>query len=170
MLLKVNLEDSGMYQCLAENEHSVVYASAELKVVGEWPCFYLSIIRRLKIYWLYKNTQLLPITNGKKKMLPFIKLFLQTFLKVQWRSPRWFKKEVKTSLNVGHMHPPRHPSHGGKKVICWKTVRGRDHWPSMQRRHAKDFRLVQPFKFTHGTCQCFMILARFNLTAYSSCN
>uniref|UniRef100_A0A3B1JUY2 Contactin 4 n=1 Tax=Astyanax mexicanus TaxID=7994 RepID=A0A3B1JUY2_ASTMX len=30
---KVSLEDSGMYQCLAKNEHSVIYASAELKVV-----------------------------------------------------------------------------------------------------------------------------------------
>lgn len=37
MLSKVNLEDSGMYQCLAENELGVIYASAELKVVGEWP-------------------------------------------------------------------------------------------------------------------------------------
>lgn len=35
MLSKVTLEDSGMYQCLAENEHGIVYASAELKVVGE---------------------------------------------------------------------------------------------------------------------------------------
>lgn len=42
MLSKVNLEDSGMYQCLAENKHSVIYASAELKVVGEWPTFFLS--------------------------------------------------------------------------------------------------------------------------------
>lgn len=52
MLSKVNLQDSGMYQCLAENEHSVLYASAELKVVGECPSFYLSIIRRLYILTL----------------------------------------------------------------------------------------------------------------------
>ncbi|MCI4375165.1 hypothetical protein PGIGA_G00106130 [Pangasianodon gigas] len=39
MLSKVNLEDSGMYQCLAENEHGVVYASAELKVVASPPDF-----------------------------------------------------------------------------------------------------------------------------------
>uniref|UniRef100_A0A674CST6 Contactin-4-like n=1 Tax=Salmo trutta TaxID=8032 RepID=A0A674CST6_SALTR len=32
---KINLLDSGMYQCLAENEHGAIYASAELKVVGK---------------------------------------------------------------------------------------------------------------------------------------
>lgn len=31
----VSLTDSGMYQCLAENEHGAIYASAELKVVGK---------------------------------------------------------------------------------------------------------------------------------------
>lgn len=35
MLSNVKPEDSGMYQCLAQNEHNVIYASAELKVVGE---------------------------------------------------------------------------------------------------------------------------------------
>ncbi|KAK3575085.1 hypothetical protein QTP86_019738, partial [Hemibagrus guttatus] len=39
MLSKVNLADSGMYQCLAENKHSVIYASAELKVVASPPDF-----------------------------------------------------------------------------------------------------------------------------------
>lgn len=32
---KISLSDSGMYQCVAENEHGSVYASAELKVVGK---------------------------------------------------------------------------------------------------------------------------------------
>lgn len=31
----INLVDSGMYQCLAENDNGVIYASAELKVVGK---------------------------------------------------------------------------------------------------------------------------------------
>lgn len=31
----INLMDSGMYQCLAENDNGVIYASAELKVVGK---------------------------------------------------------------------------------------------------------------------------------------
>lgn len=34
----ISILDSGMYQCVAENEHGAVYASAELKVVGK-PCF-----------------------------------------------------------------------------------------------------------------------------------
>lgn len=31
----INLMDSGMYQCLAENDNGIIYASAELKVVGK---------------------------------------------------------------------------------------------------------------------------------------
>ncbi|XP_037346353.2 contactin-4 [Pungitius pungitius] len=36
---KISLSDSGMYQCVAESEHSAVYASAELKVVASPPNF-----------------------------------------------------------------------------------------------------------------------------------
>uniref|UniRef100_A0A669C120 Contactin-3 n=1 Tax=Oreochromis niloticus TaxID=8128 RepID=A0A669C120_ORENI len=36
---KISLSDSGMYQCVAENEHGSVYASAELKVVASPPDF-----------------------------------------------------------------------------------------------------------------------------------
>ncbi|GAA6089597.1 contactin-4, partial [Tachysurus ichikawai] len=46
MLSKVNLEDSGMYQCLAENKHSVIYASAELKVVASPPDFSKGPVRK----------------------------------------------------------------------------------------------------------------------------
>ncbi len=28
-------DDSGMYQCIAENHHGVIYANAELRVFGE---------------------------------------------------------------------------------------------------------------------------------------
>ena len=34
---KLNLEDSGMYQCVAENKHGTIYASAELAVQGKGP-------------------------------------------------------------------------------------------------------------------------------------
>ncbi|KAM9410020.1 LOW QUALITY PROTEIN: contactin-4 [Pholidichthys leucotaenia] len=36
---KISLLDSGMYQCVAENEHGSIYASAELKVVALPPDF-----------------------------------------------------------------------------------------------------------------------------------
>lgn len=32
---RISLSNSGMYQCVAQNEHGSVYASAELKVVGK---------------------------------------------------------------------------------------------------------------------------------------
>lgn len=31
----INVMDAGMYQCAAMNQHGVIYASAELKVVGK---------------------------------------------------------------------------------------------------------------------------------------
>lgn len=34
---KLSLEDSGMYQCVAENKHGTIYASAELAVQGDGP-------------------------------------------------------------------------------------------------------------------------------------
>ncbi|KAM3620814.1 uncharacterized protein V6R79_002436 [Siganus canaliculatus] len=36
---RISLTDSGMYQCVADNEHGAVYASAELKVVASPPDF-----------------------------------------------------------------------------------------------------------------------------------
>uniref|UniRef100_A0A4W6FQY0 Contactin 4 n=1 Tax=Lates calcarifer TaxID=8187 RepID=A0A4W6FQY0_LATCA len=36
---RISLLDSGMYQCVADNEHGAVYASAELKVVASPPDF-----------------------------------------------------------------------------------------------------------------------------------
>ncbi|XP_053285471.1 contactin-4 [Pleuronectes platessa] len=36
---RISLSDSGMYQCVSENEHGAVYASAELKVVASPPDF-----------------------------------------------------------------------------------------------------------------------------------
>lgn len=31
----LTFDDSGMYQCIAENHHGVIYANAELRVFGE---------------------------------------------------------------------------------------------------------------------------------------
>lgn len=31
---KLTMEDSGMYQCVGENKHGIIYASAELSVQG----------------------------------------------------------------------------------------------------------------------------------------
>lgn len=33
---RISLLDAGMYQCVSENEHGAIYASAELKVVGKY--------------------------------------------------------------------------------------------------------------------------------------
>ncbi|XP_056157520.1 contactin-4 [Lampris incognitus] len=42
---RISLTDSGMYQCLAENEHGAIYASAELKVVASSPDFTKSPVK-----------------------------------------------------------------------------------------------------------------------------
>ncbi|KAM8999786.1 contactin-2 [Sarcophilus harrisii] len=44
---KLVLEDSGMYQCVAENKHGTIYASAELAVQAFAPDFRLNPVRRL---------------------------------------------------------------------------------------------------------------------------
>uniref|UniRef100_A0A8C2TUV6 Contactin-2 n=1 Tax=Coturnix japonica TaxID=93934 RepID=A0A8C2TUV6_COTJA len=44
---KLVLEDSGMYQCVAENKHGTVYASAELTVQALAPDFRLNPVKRL---------------------------------------------------------------------------------------------------------------------------
>uniref|UniRef100_A0A8C5EC44 Contactin 2 n=1 Tax=Gouania willdenowi TaxID=441366 RepID=A0A8C5EC44_GOUWI len=41
------LEDSGMYQCVAENKHGTIYSSAELRVQVQAPDFRLNPVRRL---------------------------------------------------------------------------------------------------------------------------
>lgn len=35
-ILKLTMEDSGMYQCVADNKHGTIYASAELYVQGKF--------------------------------------------------------------------------------------------------------------------------------------
>lgn len=67
---KISLSDSGMYQCVAENEHGSVYASAELKVVGKQsclPCFiYNGLNKRqgkdmLSVHLAVPGIKMLPI-------------------------------------------------------------------------------------------------------------
>uniref|UniRef100_A0A1A8PDR6 Contactin 2 n=4 Tax=Nothobranchius rachovii TaxID=451742 RepID=A0A1A8PDR6_9TELE len=41
------LEDSGMYQCVAENKHGTIYSSAELRVQVQAPDFKLNPVRKL---------------------------------------------------------------------------------------------------------------------------
>jgi len=35
-ITNVSLSDAGMYQCVAENRHGVIFASAELSVIGKF--------------------------------------------------------------------------------------------------------------------------------------
>ncbi|KAG8518080.1 Contactin-2 [Galemys pyrenaicus] len=56
---RLSLEDSGMYQCVAENKHGTIYASAELAVQALAPDFRLSPVRRL-----------IPAARGGKISIP----------------------------------------------------------------------------------------------------
>uniref|UniRef100_A0A670ZE85 Contactin 2 n=1 Tax=Pseudonaja textilis TaxID=8673 RepID=A0A670ZE85_PSETE len=46
-ILKLTVEDSGMYQCIGENKHGKIYASAELYVQAFAPDFRLNPVRQL---------------------------------------------------------------------------------------------------------------------------
>lgn len=56
---KLSLDDSGMYQCVAENKHGTIYASAELAVQALAPDFRLNPVRRL-----------IPAARGGEIMIP----------------------------------------------------------------------------------------------------
>nr|XP_056711725.1 contactin-4 isoform X2 [Euleptes europaea] len=48
-ITNVNLSDTGMYQCVAENRHGVIYASAELSVIAVGPDFSKNFLKRLTL-------------------------------------------------------------------------------------------------------------------------
>ncbi|XP_023403766.1 contactin-4 isoform X3 [Loxodonta africana] len=45
----VNLSDAGMYQCVAENKHGVIFASAELSVIAVGPDFSRTLLKRVTL-------------------------------------------------------------------------------------------------------------------------
>uniref|UniRef100_A0A8D0DX39 Contactin 4 n=1 Tax=Salvator merianae TaxID=96440 RepID=A0A8D0DX39_SALMN len=48
-ITNVNLSDTGMYQCVAENRHGAIYVSAELSVIAVGPDFSKSFLKRLTL-------------------------------------------------------------------------------------------------------------------------
>ncbi|KAF7250844.1 Contactin-5 [Varanus komodoensis] len=46
MIHSVNQSDAGMYQCVAENKHGAIYASAELRILASAPAFPLSQLKK----------------------------------------------------------------------------------------------------------------------------
>ncbi|XP_077781145.1 contactin-4 isoform X3 [Podarcis muralis] len=46
-ITSVNLSDTGMYQCVAENRHGTIYISAELSVIAVGPDFSKNFLKRL---------------------------------------------------------------------------------------------------------------------------
>uniref|UniRef100_A0A8C2R9L6 Contactin 4 n=1 Tax=Capra hircus TaxID=9925 RepID=A0A8C2R9L6_CAPHI len=45
----VNLSDAGMYQCVAENKHGVIFSSAELSVIAVGPDFSRTLLKRVTL-------------------------------------------------------------------------------------------------------------------------
>ncbi|KAM4799964.1 contactin-4 isoform 4-T4 [Urocitellus parryii] len=45
----VNLSDAGMYQCVAENKHGVIFSSAELSVIAAGPDFSRTLLKRVTL-------------------------------------------------------------------------------------------------------------------------
>ncbi|XP_075794797.1 contactin-4 isoform X5 [Pelodiscus sinensis] len=48
-ITNVNLSDAGMYQCVAENRHGVIFTSAELSVIAVGPDFSKTLLKRLTL-------------------------------------------------------------------------------------------------------------------------
>ncbi|XP_039403088.1 contactin-4 isoform X2 [Mauremys reevesii] len=48
-ITNVNLSDAGMYQCVAENRHGVIFTSAELSVIALGPDFSKTLLKRLTL-------------------------------------------------------------------------------------------------------------------------
>ncbi|XP_053148959.1 contactin-4 isoform X3 [Hemicordylus capensis] len=48
-ITSVNLSDTGMYQCVAENRHGVIFVSAELSVIAVGPDFSKTFLKRLSL-------------------------------------------------------------------------------------------------------------------------
>ncbi|XP_065406894.1 contactin-4 isoform X8 [Chrysemys picta bellii] len=48
-ITNVNLSDAGMYQCVAENRHGVIFTSAELTVIALGPDFSKTLLKRLTL-------------------------------------------------------------------------------------------------------------------------
>ncbi|NXR16398.1 CNTN1 protein, partial [Semnornis frantzii] len=42
----LTFDDAGMYQCIAENAHGIIYANAELKIVASPPTFELNPMKK----------------------------------------------------------------------------------------------------------------------------
>ncbi|VCX05364.1 unnamed protein product [Gulo gulo] len=45
----VNLSDAGMYQCVAENKHGVIFSNAELSVIAVGPDFSRTLLKRVTL-------------------------------------------------------------------------------------------------------------------------
>ncbi|KAF4792077.1 Contactin-4 [Turdus rufiventris] len=48
-IANVSLSDAGMYQCVAENRHGVIFASAELSVIAIGPDFSKTLVKKLTL-------------------------------------------------------------------------------------------------------------------------
>ncbi|NWX98045.1 CNTN4 protein, partial [Nothoprocta ornata] len=48
-ITNVSLADAGMYQCVAENRHGVIFASAELSVIAVGPDFSKTLVKKLTL-------------------------------------------------------------------------------------------------------------------------
>ncbi|KFQ63651.1 Contactin-4, partial [Pelecanus crispus] len=48
-ITNVSLSDAGMYQCVAENRHGIIFASAELHVIAIGPDFSKTLLKKLTL-------------------------------------------------------------------------------------------------------------------------
>lgn len=84
----LTFDDSGMYQCIAENHHGVIYANAELRVFGE-SNFGCSCVRDLKVTFCGDLLDLIRINAVLHQEKTFNeKKCLWSFIIIHWITTR----------------------------------------------------------------------------------
>ncbi|KAB0400761.1 hypothetical protein E2I00_011221 [Balaenoptera physalus] len=118
----LNVTDSGMFQCIAENKHGLVYSSAELKVVASAPDFSKTPMKKLIQVQVGREVSLdckpraspRALSSWKKGDVPVQET--ERYSVVQKGDSNWDDKGM-PALDPGPLSAPGGPASQGKENI-----------------------------------------------------